>query len=121
MFQVWLQAPGPRSIRSLDSSFSPRMRFISWPHLQHCSLNGIEEKHGLAHSGIVAYVGPGPATSLDGTNVVFGKVLEGMDTVAKVAGTPSMPPFLRPNVPIDALKTANTCMLGHFTMLLGKR
>ena len=32
--------------------------------------------------------GPGPASSLDGTNVVFGKVLQGMDTVARVTGNP---------------------------------
>lgn len=30
--------------------------------------------------------GPGPATALDGTNVVFGKVLQGMDTISRVTG-----------------------------------
>lgn len=35
--------------------------------------------------------GPGPASSLDGTNVVFGKVLQGMDTVARVTGKSKNP------------------------------
>ena len=33
--------------------------------------------------------GPGPATFLDGQNVVFGRVLSGIDTVAAVASVPT--------------------------------
>ena len=33
--------------------------------------------------------GPGPATFLDGQNVVFGHVLSGIDTVAAVASVPT--------------------------------
>lgn len=33
--------------------------------------------------------GPGPATFLDGQNVVFGRVLSGIDTVSTIANVPT--------------------------------
>jgi peptidyl-prolyl cis-trans isomerase B (cyclophilin B) len=39
--------------------------------------------------------GPGPVPRLNGLNVVFGKVLEGMGTVAAVAAVPSFQPDIR--------------------------
>lgn len=41
------------------------------------------------------YAGPGPAPSLDGTNIVFGRVLEGLDTVSAVARVPTFKPSER--------------------------
>ncbi|CAI5473917.1 unnamed protein product [Closterium sp. Yama58-4] len=39
--------------------------------------------------------GPGPATQLDGDNIVFGTVLEGMEVVAAVAAVPTFQPSER--------------------------
>uniref|UniRef100_A0A061S1R7 Peptidyl-prolyl cis-trans isomerase B (Cyclophilin B) n=1 Tax=Tetraselmis sp. GSL018 TaxID=582737 RepID=A0A061S1R7_9CHLO len=39
--------------------------------------------------------GPGPAPALDGGNVVFGRVLEGLGTVARVADVPTFSPQSR--------------------------
>ncbi|KAK9864152.1 hypothetical protein WJX84_012172 [Apatococcus fuscideae] len=39
--------------------------------------------------------GPGPTPSLDGTNIVFGRVLEGLDTVSAVARVPTFKPSER--------------------------
>ena len=36
--------------------------------------------------------GPGPAPSLDGENVVFGRVLRGLDVVAAIADVPTFKP-----------------------------
>jgi peptidyl-prolyl cis-trans isomerase B (cyclophilin B) len=36
--------------------------------------------------------GPGPVPSLDGRNIVFGKVVQGLETVAALSGVPTFSP-----------------------------
>lgn len=45
------------------------------------------------------WAGPGPVPALDGENIVFGRVLEGLGAVAQVA---AMPTF-QPNERVQAL------------------
>lgn len=39
------------------------------------------------------YAGPGPASSLDGENIVFGKVLQGYDTMTAITSVPTFRPY----------------------------
>ena len=39
------------------------------------------------------FAGPAPAMSLDGENIVFGKVLEGFDTMSAITAVPTFKPY----------------------------
>lgn len=39
------------------------------------------------------FAGPGPALALDGENIVFGKVLQGYDTMTAITSVPTFRPF----------------------------
>ena len=39
------------------------------------------------------YAGPGPALALDGENIVFGRVLQGYDTITSITSVPTFRPF----------------------------
>lgn len=52
----------------------------------------IQQTSAYRNVGFFITTGPGPASSLDGTNVVFGRVLQGMDTVARVTAVPTFKP-----------------------------
>jgi len=52
----------------------------------------IQQSSTYRNAQFLITTGPGPTSSLDGTNVVFGKVLQGMDTVARVTAVPIFKP-----------------------------
>lgn len=52
----------------------------------------IQQSSTYRNAQFLITTGPGPATSLDGTNVVFGRVLSGMDTVSRVTAVPTFKP-----------------------------
>lgn len=39
------------------------------------------------------HAGPGPASALDGENIVFGRVLQGYDTMTAIQSVPTFRPF----------------------------
>lgn len=49
----------------------------------------IKERPQYRNTEFLITTGPGPATFLDGQNVVFGRVLSGIDTVVNVANVPT--------------------------------
>ncbi len=53
------------------------------------------ERGGLTRGAAGGAAGPGPVPSLDGENIVMGRVLEGLGTVAQVAAVPTFTPSER--------------------------
>ena len=59
------------------------------------ALSGADDERPVAARAATGYritTGPGPAPSLDGKDIVIGRVLEGMDTVAALARLPTYAP-----------------------------
>eukprot|EP00877_Chromochloris_zofingiensis_P002669 jgi/Chrzof1/12402/Cz06g33060.t1_CYP28 len=55
----------------------------------------LKDRSGYRNTEFLITTGPGPVPRLDGVNVVFGKVLEGIDTVRTVSTVPSFQPNAR--------------------------
>lgn len=74
---------------------------IAAVHTCHCNyrmalvLNCLSLLHVIRNTEFLITTGPGPVPRLDGVNVVFGKVLEGIDTVRTVSTVPSFQPNAR--------------------------
>ncbi|KAL3157549.1 hypothetical protein ABBQ32_012004 [Trebouxia sp. C0010 RCD-2024] len=54
---------------------------------------GIRQRPGYRNTEFVITTGPGPALSLDGDNIVFGRVLQGYDTMTAITSVPTFKPF----------------------------
>lgn len=54
---------------------------------------GVRERPGYRPTEFLITTGPGPVPRLDGSNIVFGRVLSGIDVVAAVAQARSAPDF----------------------------
>ncbi|KAL0020452.1 hypothetical protein WJX77_005028 [Trebouxia sp. C0004] len=54
---------------------------------------GIRQRPGYRNTEFVITTGPGPASALDGENIVFGRVLQGYDTMTAIQSVPTFRPF----------------------------
>eukprot|EP00884_Botryococcus_braunii_P009119 jgi/Botrbrau1/18208/Bobra.53_1s0067.1 len=55
----------------------------------------VKQRPGYRNTEFLITTGPGPAPSLDGNNVVFGRVLDGLETVAAITRLPIFKPAER--------------------------
>lgn len=51
-----------------------------------------QERRGYRSTAFAITTGPGPCPSLDGQNVVFGQVIQGLDVIANIATVPTIKP-----------------------------
>jgi peptidyl-prolyl cis-trans isomerase B (cyclophilin B) len=57
----------------------------------------VRERPGYRPTEFLITTGPGPVPRLDGQNIVFGKVVQGLDVVRAVATVPTFQPSERAN------------------------
>lgn len=75
-FQLGHNRPGTVSLSLAENDEDPSIR----------------SRSGYHATEFLITTGPGPAPRLDGVNLVFGRVLEGIDTVAAIARVPTFTP-----------------------------
>lgn len=63
--------------------------------VSHVAIQGVtmcESLMMMAMTSFTLCAGPGPALDLDGTNVVFGQIIEGLDIIQQMAAVPTIKP-----------------------------